>query len=224
MFLLGRNHNIKGKSSLGFVFFFILLFSLLATTSTTFNPHAYAFMHQNLLGLNSPNVPGIIAPVNPQIGSAYTGYGPSYGGGIGGYGGLGYGPSYGGLGGLGGQSFGTGLIGLLPQVLGGLGSLFGQGSTSGYGMGDYYGYDSGYGSGFQSGDDEGFSDFDTNNDPFDLGGGGYDEGQGYGFDDSESYSNTPVEDLRSLDSPSEDPFFSGGGEDYSQSPFEDLFG
>jgi hypothetical protein len=72
----------------------------------------------------------------------------------------------GGLGSFGGQSFGTGLIGLLPQVLGSMGSLFGQGSTSGSGMGDYYGYDAGYGPGFPSGNDEWITDFETNNDPF----------------------------------------------------------
>ncbi|MEJ7642469.1 MAG: hypothetical protein WKF36_09795 [Candidatus Nitrosocosmicus sp.] len=170
------------------------------------------------------------------------------------------GPGYGG--GFGGQSLVLGLSGLLPQVLGGIGSLFGgQDYGSGYGMGGGYGYDPGYGSGFQprgdlglsgllggigslfggqdygsgygmgggygydhgygSGIDQGFSEFETNNDPFDMGNGGNDA-QGYGLDDSESYSNTPVEDLRALDSPSDDPFFSSGGDDFSQSPVEDL--
>jgi hypothetical protein len=102
---------------------------------------------------------------------------------------------------------------------GGIGSLFGQDYGSGYGMGGGYGYDPGYG----SGDDQGFSEFETNNDPFDSGYGG-NEALDFGLDNSESYSNTPVEDLRALDSPSDDPFFSGGGDDFSQSPFGDLFG
>ncbi len=46
----------------------------------------------------------------------------------------------------------------------------------------------------------------------------------YSLDNSESYSNTPFEDLGTLDSPSDDPFFSSGGDDFSQSPFGDLFG
>jgi hypothetical protein len=240
MFFLRRKYKIRENVSLGLLFFFIL-FSSLLITNTTFTLYTHAFINQNILGLYSTNLPGIISPVSPQIGSSYSNFGPSYGGG--GYGvqsfdtgligllpqvlGLntGYGivTSYGsGYGGYGGQSFATGLIGLLPQVLGGgIGSLFGQGSTSGYEMGEYYGYDSSYGSGFQSGNDEGFSEFETTNDPFDLG-GDYNEGQGFSIDDSESFSNTPVEDLRSLDSPSDDAFFSNEGDDFSQSPFEDL--
>ncbi len=294
MFSLGLNCKIKENNHLGLVSIFILFSSLLLTT-TTFTPSASAFINQNLLGL-SPNVPGTIAPISPQIGSPCPGYGggfggqsfgtgltgllpqvlglgtgysigPGYGGGLGGYGGGlgGYGGGLGGYGGYGGQSFGTGLIGLLPQVLGGIGSLFGSDYGSGYGMGGGYGYDRGYGSGFQPrgdpglsgllgggggigslfgqdygsgygmgggygydrgygpGNDQGFSEFETNNDPFDLGYGG-NEAQDYGLDNSESYSNTPFEDLRALDSPSDDPFFSGGGDDFSESPFEDLFG
>ncbi len=227
---------IKENNHLGLVSIFILFSSLLLTT-TTFPPSASAFINQNLLGL-SPNMPGTIAPISLQIGSPY----PGYGGGFGGYGGQsfgtgltgllpqvlglgtgysigpGYGGGFGGYGGgYGGQSFGTGLTGLLPQVLGGIGSLFGQDYGSGYGMGGGYGYDPGY----VYGNDQGFSEFETNNDPFDLGYGG-NEAQDYGLDISESYSNTPVEDLRALDSPSEDPFFFGGGDDFSQSPVEDL--
>jgi hypothetical protein len=198
MFFLGLYCKINENNRLGLVSTFIL-FSSLLLTATTFTPSASAFINQNLLGL-SPNVPGTIAPISPQIGSPYPGYGGGYGG-------------------YGGQSFGTGLTGLLPQVLGGIGSLFGQDYGSGYGMGGGYGYDPGYG----SSDDQGFSEFETNNDPFDSGYGG-NEALDFGLDNSESYSNTPVEDLRALDSPSDDPFFSGGGDDFSQSPFGDLFG
>jgi hypothetical protein len=104
--------------------------------------------------------------------------------------------------------------------LGGIGSLFGQGSGAGYGIGDDYGYDPGP----QYGNDQGFSEFETNHDPFELGYGD-NEGQDYGvFGDSLSYPNTPLEDLRSMDSPSDDSYFSGEEDDFSQSPLEDLFG
>ena len=205
MFFLGLNCKIKENNHLGLVSIFILFSSMLLLATTTFTPSASAFINQNLLGL-SPNIPGTIGPISPQIGSSYPGFGGGFGG-------------YGGYGGYGGQSFGTGLSGLLPQVLGGIGSLFGQDYGSGYGMGGGYGYDPGYG----TGNDQGFSEFETNNDPFDLGYGG-NEAQDYGLGDSDSYSNTPVEDLRALDSPADDPFFSGGGDDFSQSPFGDLFG
>ena len=286
MFFLGLNCKIKENNHLGLISILILFSSLLLTT-TIFTPSVSAFINQNLFGL-TPNIPGTIAPVSPQIGSPYPGYGGGFGGYGGGYGGQsfgtgltgllpqvlglgagysmgpGYGGGFGGYGGgYGGQSFGTGLTGLLPQVLGGIGSLFGQDYGSGYGMGGGYGYDPGYGTGFQprgdtglsgllgggigslfgqdygsgygmgggygydsgygSGYDQGFSEFETNNDPFDLGYGG-NEGPDYGLDNSESYSNTPVEDLRALDSPSDDPFFSGGGNDFSESPFGGLFG
>ncbi|MEJ7642470.1 MAG: hypothetical protein WKF36_09800 [Candidatus Nitrosocosmicus sp.] len=89
MFFLGLNYKIKENNHLGFVSLFILFSSLLITTSTS-TPSVSAFINQNLFGL-SPNMPGIIAPVSPQIVSPYSGYGP------------GYGPGYGG--GFGGQSF-----------------------------------------------------------------------------------------------------------------------
>src|SRR5919107_682092 len=99
MFFLVQNYKIKTNNSLSLVAFFILFLSLLVTT-TTLTPSVSAFMNQNILGLYSPNVPGIIAPVGPPIGSPYSVYDLGYGGGYG------------------SQSFGTGLIGLLPQVLG----------------------------------------------------------------------------------------------------------
>jgi hypothetical protein len=201
VFLLVQNYNKRANISLSLVFSFTLFISLLVTTTTS-TPSVSAFVNQNIPGPYSPNVPGIFAPVSPPIGSPYYGYGPGYGGGYG------------------GQSFGTGLIGLLPQVLGGIGSLFGQGSGAGYGIGDDYGYDPGP----QYGNDQGFSEFETNHDPFELGYGD-NEGQDYGvFGDSLSYPNTPLEDLRSMDSPSDDSYFSGEEDDFSQSPLEDLFG
>jgi hypothetical protein len=190
----------------------------------------------------------------PQVLGLGTGYsiGPGYGGGFGGFGGGYGGQSFGtgligllpqvlgGIGSLFGQDYGSGYglgggygydsgygtgfqprgdPGLSGLLGGGIGSLFGQDYGSGYGLGGGYGYDSGYG----TGNDQGFSEFETNNDPFDLGYGS-NEAQDYGLDNSESYSNTPVEDLRALDSPAGDPFFSGGGDDFSESPFGDLFG
>ncbi len=93
---------------------FFLLSSSFMVISTTCIPSASAFMNQNLLGLYSPNNPVPIVPANPLMNSFYGG---------------GYGPGYGGGGGGIGQSFGTGLVGLLPQVLG-LGTGYG-----GYGYG-----------------------------------------------------------------------------------------
>src|SRR5918998_3973208 len=78
MFFLGLNCKIKENNRLGLVSTFIL-FSSLLLTATAFTPSASAFINQNLLGL-SPNLPGTIAPISPQIGSPYPGYGGGYGG------------------------------------------------------------------------------------------------------------------------------------------------
>ena len=111
---------------------FFILYSAFMIISTTCIPSASAFMNQNLLGFYSPNNPVSIVPTNPSMNSFYGGgYGPGYAGGYG----------YGGGGGI-GQSFGTGLVGLLPQVLG-----LGTGYGGGYGYGGGGGIGQSFGTG-----------------------------------------------------------------------------
>jgi hypothetical protein len=108
MFHSGKRYLTKKCFGSGIILFFILLSSLsIAYISNASN--ASAFMNSNLIGPFSSNNPIVVAPINPSMNSFYGGgvYSPGYGGGLG----------YGG-GGFGGPSFGTGLIGLLPQVLG----------------------------------------------------------------------------------------------------------
>ena len=243
MFSLEKKYLTKGFLAFGVMSFFVLSSAFVIISSTSI-PSASAFMNQNLLGLYSPNNPVPIVPTNPSMNSFYGGgYGPGYGGGYGYGGGIGQsfgtglvgllpqvlglgtgysGYGYGGGGGI-GQSFGTGLVGLLPQVLGGIGSLFGQDSGSSYGMGG--GYGGGYDSDYQSYGDQGFSDFETGNDPFASGSDSSTADQGNYLDDygSDSSSSSPFDDLRSIDSPSEDPFSSSQDSGSSDSLFGGLF-
>jgi hypothetical protein len=205
MFSLGKKYLTKEFLAFGVMSFFLLSSAFMMMYSTCI-PSASAFMNQNLLGLYSPNNPVPIVPTNPSMNSFY-------GGGI-------------------GPSFGTGLVGLLPQVLGGIGSLFGQDSGSGYSMGG--GYDSGYGFGPPSRDSQGLSGI--------LGGigslFGQDSGSSYsmggGYDSGyQSYDDQGFSDFQT----SNDPFASGSDsstadpsnylDDYSSdssssSPFDDL--
>src|SRR5918994_1272881 len=89
--------------------------------------YASGFLHENLLGLNPPATILTSPSVSRGIGSSLTG--PSFGGGLG---------------------YGSGLLGLLPSLLG-IGSLtFAPGSGMGYGM-DYVAssFDQGFDSEFQ---------------------------------------------------------------------------
>jgi hypothetical protein len=115
----------------------------------------------------------------------------------------------------------------LPQVLGGIGSLFGQDSGSSYSMGGGYGggYGGDYDSGYQSHDDQGFSDFQTSNDPFASGSDSSTADQSNYLDDysSDSSSGSPLDDLRSMDSSSGDPFSSNQDSGSSDSLLGGLF-
>jgi hypothetical protein len=196
MFSLGKKYLTKEFLAFGVMSFFMLSSAFMIISSTCI-PSASAFMNQNLLGLYSPTNPVPIVPTNPSMNSFY-------GGGI-------------------GPSFGTGLVGLLPQVLGGIGSLFGQDSGSSYSMGG--GYGGGYDSGYQSHDDQGFSDFQSSNDPFASGSDSRTADQTNYLDDynSDSSSSSPFDDLRSTDSSSSSPFDDLRSTDSSSSsPFDDL--
>src|ERR687897_492562 len=172
--------------------------------------YASGFLHENLLGLNPPATILTSPSVSRGIGSSLTGpnfggglgygsgyglgYSPGFGGGLAGLGGLGYMPGFGG-----GLGYGSGLLGLLPSLLGIGSSTFAPGSGMGYGM-DYG----------ASSFDQGFdSEFQPSYDPF----------------GSESSFDTPIEDLRSTDAFSTEDSFSSyeGSSDYfSEIPTEDL--
>jgi hypothetical protein len=154
------------------------------------------------------------------LGLGSLGYSPGFGGGLGGLGGLSYMPGFGG-----GLGYGSGLLGLLPSLMG-IGSLiFAPDSSLEYDM-DYgvKSFDQGFDSEFQpsydpfgsgpesepeSGYNQGLTEFQPSYDPF----------------DSESSFDTPAEDLRSTDSfPTEDSFSGYEGSDnyFSEIPSEDL--
>jgi hypothetical protein len=151
MFSLEKKYLTKDFLAFGVLPFFIL-YSAFMIISSTCIPSASAFMNQNLLGLYSPNNPVPIVPTNPSMNSFY-------GGGV-------------------GQSFGTGLVGLLPQVLG-LGTGYsGYGYGGGGGVGQSFGTGlvgllpqvlGGIGSLFGQDSGSGYSM-----------GGGYDSGYGFG--------------------------------------------
>ena len=233
MFSLEKKYLTKEFLAFGMVSFFMLSSAFMMIFSTCI-PSASAFMNQNLLGLYSPNNPVSIVPTNPSMNSFYGG---------------GYG--YGGGGGI-GQSFGTGLGGLLPQVLGlgtgysgygyggggGIGQSFGTGlvgllpqvlggigSLFGQDSGSSYSMGGGYDSGYPSHDDQGFSDFQTSNDPFASGSDSSTADQSGYLDDygSDSSSSSPFDDLRSMDSSSGDPFSSDQDSGSSGSLFGGLF-
>ena len=157
MFSLGKKYLTKEFLAFGVMSFF-LLSSAFMMMSSTYIPSASAFMNQNLLGLYSPNNPVPIVPTNPSMNSFY-------GGGI-------------------GPSFGTGLVGLLPQVLGlgtgysgygyggggGIGPSFGTGLVGLLpqvlgGIGSLFGQDSGssysMGGGYGGGYDSGYQSHDN---------------------------------------------------------------
>ena len=111
MFSLEKKYLTKDFLAFGVLPFFIL-YSAFMIISTTCIPSASAFMNQNLLGLYSPNNPVPIVPTNPSMNSFYGGgYGCMAGDMVWWWWCI-------------GQSFGTGLVGLLPQVLG-LGTGYG---------------------------------------------------------------------------------------------------
>jgi hypothetical protein len=154
------------------------------------------------------------------LGLGSLGYSPGFGGGLGGLGGLGYMPGFGG-----GLGYGSGLLGLLPSLMGIGSSIFAPDSSLGYGMD--YGAES-----FDQGFD---SEFQPSYDPFGLGPesepeSGYNQGltefqPSYDPFGSESSFDTPTEDLRSTDSfPTEDSFSGYEGSDnyFSETPSEDL--
>jgi hypothetical protein len=174
-------------------------------------------------------------------GSGYgLGYSPGFGGGLGGLGGLGgslggmgYSPGFGGgLGGLGlgympgfsgGLGYGSGLLGLLPSLLGMGSSIFAPDPGMGYGM-DYgaESFDQGLGSEFQPSYDPFSSESDL---------ASFDQGLGSEFQPSydsfgsETTFDTPIEDLRSTDAFSAEESFSGyedSGDYFSEIPTEDL--
>src|ERR687897_438782 len=220
--------------------------------------YASGFLHENLLGLNPPATILTSPSVSRGIGSSLTGpsfggglgygsgyglgYSPGFGGGIGGLGGLGYMPGFGG-----GLGYGSGLLGLLPSLLGIGSSTFAPGSGMGYGM-DYgsSSFDQGFDSEFQpsydpfgsglepdSGYDQGLTEFQPSYDPFssESDSASFDQSTGSEFQPSydpygsESSFDTPIEDLRSTDAFSTEDSFSSyeGSSDYfSEIPTEDL--
>ena len=217
----------------------VLLLSVLSSPIVVYQQYASAFFHENLLGLNNSPATILTTPsVNRGIGSSLVtpgygglGYGSPYGGG------LGYSsPSYGGLGGLG---YGSGLLGILPTLLGLGSSSFTPDSGLGYSMdyGSEY-FDQGIGSEFQpsndpfslgsesdSGYDQSISEFQPSDDPFTSGSDSASFDQGLSSDNSEFSSfDTPVEDLRYADSFSSDDSFSGyeSNDYFSETPVEDL--
>ena len=234
----------------------VLLLSLLSAPTVVYQQYASGFFHENLLGLNNSPATTLTTPsVNRGSGSSLVtpGYGGlgglGYGSPYGGFGGLGYSnPSYGGLGGLGygspygglgGLGYGSGLLGILPALLGLGSSSFSSGSGLGYSMdyGSEY-FDQGLGSEFQPsndpfglgseseyGYDQSISEFQPSNDPFTSGSDSASFDQGLSSDNSEFSSyDTPVEDLRYADSFSSDDSFSGyeSNDYFSETPVEDL--
>ena len=235
----------------------VLLLSLLSAPTVVYQQYASGFFHENLLGLNNSPATTLTTPsVNRGSGSSLVtpGYGSlgglGYGSPYGGFGGLGYSnPPYGGLGGLGysnpsygglgGLGYGSGLLGILPTLLGLGSSSFTSGSGLGYSMnyGSEY-FDQGLGSEFQPsndpfglgsesdyGYDQSISEFQPSNDPFTSGSDSASFDQGLSSDNSEFSSyDTPVEDLRYADSFSSDDSFSGyeSNDYFSETPVEDL--
>jgi hypothetical protein len=219
----------------------VLLLSLLSAPTVVYQQYASGFFHENLLGLNNSPATTLTTPsVNRGSGSSLVT--PGYGG----FGGLGYGAPYGGLGysspsygGLGGLGYGSGLLGILPTLLGLGSSSFTSGSGLGYSMdyGSEY-FDQGLGSEFQPsndpfslgseseyGYDQSISEFQPSNDPFTSGSDSASFDQGLSSDNSEFSSyDTPVEDLRYADSFSSDDSFSGyeSNDYFSETPVEDL--
>src|SRR5918995_206522 len=191
--------------------------------------YASGFLHENLLGLNPPATivtsPSVSRGIGPSFGSGLgygsgygLGYSPGLGGGLGGLGGLGYMPGFGG-----GLGYGSGLLGLLPSLLGIGSSTFAPGSGMGYGM-DYgaSSFDQGFDSEFQPSYDPFYSESDP---------ASFDQSTGSEFQPSydpygsESSFDTPIEDLRSTDAFSTEDSFSSyeGSSDYfSEIPTEDL--
>src|SRR5919107_1812063 len=197
----------------------VLLLSLLSAPTVVYQQYASGFFHENLLGLNNSPATTLTTP------SVNRGSGSSLGR-----------PSYGGLGGLG---YGSGLLGILPTLLGLGSSSFTSGSGLGYSMdyGSEY-FDQGLGSEFQPsndpfslgseseyGYDQSISEFQPSNDPFTSGSDSASFDQGLSSDNSEFSSyDTPVEDLRYADSFSSDDSFSGyeSNDYFSETPVEDL--
>src|SRR5919107_1679525 len=186
--------------------------------------YASGFLHENLLGLNPPATILTSPSVSRGIGSSLTG--PSFSGGLG---------------------YGSGLLGLLPSLLGIGSSTFAPGSGMGYGM-DYgaSSFDQGFDSEFQpsydpfgselepdSGYDQSLTEFQPSYDPFssESDSASFDQSTGSEFQPSydpygsESSFDTPIEDLRSTDDFSTEDSFSSyeGSSDYfSEIPTEDL--
>src|SRR5918994_1939474 len=141
--------------------FVLIISSLLLPAPIGYPQFASGFLHENLLGLNPPasiiTSPSVSRGIGSSLigpsfggglgyGSGYgLGYSPGLGGGLGGLGGLGYMPGYGG-----GLGYGSGLLGLLPSLLGMGSSIFAPDPGMGYGM-DYgaESFDQGFGSEFQ---------------------------------------------------------------------------
>ena len=183
----------------------LITLSFLLTSQILFTQSSEAFISQNMFGAILPNNPVVPTLMGPQAGFGY-----------GGNPGFGYGGTQ--------NSFTTGLLGILPQVLS-LGSLFSSSPNTGYGSGygngygdsiigdRSYGYDQGYGSNFDS---------TVDSDPFGLGLDSYDD-QGYGSDSTGYDLDIPSEDLRDMDSLSGGNYFSDSTEDSSESLFGDLF-
>ena len=185
----------------------LFLLSLLLSSPIGYLQYASGFLHENLLGLNPPaTIITTSPPVNRGIGTSLGSslIAPSFGGGLG---------------------YGSGLLGLLPSLLGIGSSIFAPDSGTGYDM-DYgaESFDQGFDSEFQpsydpfgsgpesepeSGYNQGLTEFQPSYDPF----------------GSESSFDTPAEDLRSTDSfPTEDSFSGYEGSDnyFSEIPSEDL--
>jgi hypothetical protein len=144
------------------------------------------------------------------------GYSPGFGAG------LGYMPGYGG-----GLGYGSGLLGLLPSLLGMGSSIFAPDPGMGYGM-DYgaESFDQGFGSEFQPSYDPFSSESESDLASFDQGFGSEFQ-PSYDPFGSETAFDTPIEDLRSTDAFSTEDSFSGyeDSDDYfSEIPTEDLRG
>ena len=227
MSYLRKNQLLKRILSLSVISsVMVLLLSLLSAPIVVYQQYASAFFHENLLGLNNSPATILTTPsVNRGIGSSLV---------TPGYGGLGYGSPYGGS-----LGYGSGLLGILPTLLGLGSSSFTPDSGLGYSMdyGSEY-FDQGLGSEFQPsndpfslgsesdyGYDQSISEFQPSNDPFASGSDSISFDQGLGSDNSEFSSfDTPVEDLRYADSFSSDDSFSGyeSNDYFSETPVEDL--
>src|ERR687897_763467 len=218
--------------------FVLIISSLLLPAPIGYPQFASGFLHENLLGLNPPasiiTSPSVSRGIGSSLigpsfggglgyGSGYgLGYSPGLGGGLGGLGGLGYMPGYGG-----GLGYGSGLLGLLPSLLGMGSSIFAPDPGMGYGM-DYgaESFDQGFGSEFQPSYDPFSSESESDLASFDQGFGSEFQ-PSYDPFGSETAFDTPIEDLRSTDAFSTEDSFSGyeDSDDYfSEIPTEDLRG